>query len=658
MSSYQTENIIIAVMDGARWSETFGDPTKKICPHLHNDLAPGGVNYTNCLNTGQTITRQGHSTIISGTWQRMQLQGPRLNMPSLFEYFRDETGEPATSCWTIFGKGLYAFEQPSSHPGYGQKYGGYQVHGEDAPFHEHGLDGDVRVTDEVFKCMDRYQPRILFVNWGHPDCAGHRLEAGIEQYQNAVQNCDAQLMRLWEGVQEHPHYAGKTTVVFLNDHGRAAVDWSRHGIPDPECKHCICLWLGPDTPRNVTVDEEVYLTDIAPTCAELLGIQTPLATGKIMVEVFRDYQRINVYRPATLTAICAVAIEKQARRPDLEVTVARYALGKHPPLSVTNDFGGELLMLGLDRLQRDAAYPISFRKVLRQYIRRWVDINASGMITKHADAFVASLDSRLSNGWAATAYQNLQKAPSDPPPGSNSMDLIRAAFVLAARQSVDWWPVECPESLELFEQALLQRDQFPWHPLDNAEWCYRVACLHRLFVPNEASQRLRQHYLDILVRLLERNPEVGMLWDDPILSAIYTATFKFGLAQCNPKQIEFWRALHLAARTYFRAGNKNRGDSKLGVSGYMVTRHIRIISRRGAQHMTERLRYLVNKDGKFGDGSPLAQGAFLTVFNAEPWRYGGKHPYANRIDPSDEDETRATAPWEVTETETRATEDK
>lgn len=205
--------------------------------------------------------------------------------------------------------------------------------------------------------------------------------------------------------------------------------------------------------------------------------------------------------------------------------------------------------------------------------------------------------------------------------------------------------------MELFDQALRRRDQFPWHPLDNAEWCYRVACLHRLLVPNEASQPLREHYLNILVRLLERNPEVGMLWDDPILSAIYTATFKFGLIQCHAKQIEFWRALRLAARLYFRAGK--RDDSRLGVNGYMVTRHIRIIGRRSAQHMTERLRYLVDADGKFGDGSPMVQGAFLTVFNVEPWRYGGKHPYIQRIDPDDEDDTRATAPWEMVETKAK-----
>ena len=47
---------------------------------------------------------------------------PRLTRPTLFEYYRGEKGVPPTKCWTIFGKGLYAFGPYSSHPAYGGRF--------------------------------------------------------------------------------------------------------------------------------------------------------------------------------------------------------------------------------------------------------------------------------------------------------------------------------------------------------------------------------------------------------------------------------------------------------------------------------------------------------------------------------------------------------
>jgi hypothetical protein len=655
--AYRTKNIILAVMDGARWSETFGDETKKICPHLHNDLAPLGTNFTDCQNAGQTITRQGHSTIISGTWQRMQLQGPRLNMPSLFEYYRDETGAPAESCWSIFGKGLYAFEQPSSHPGYGEPLGGYHVCGEyDAPFNEHSLAGDEQTTDVIINTMMKYTPRLLFLNWGFPDCAGHRLNGGIEQYQEAVSNCDKQFMRLWEFVQTHNHYRDQTTVVFLNDHGRSSEDWSRHGVPNDECAHCMCLWIGPDTPVGKTVDARVYLTDIAPTAAELLGIQTPLATGRILQSALTRYQVLNTFIPQTATAARAVGSERLARRDDLEEQVAIYALEHSWPLAARRfDFGLEMLVTGLVRYSHENYVPKQVKRRIHDQVANWFDRLPYDGITNIGATTTACLTDVQAGRLAPAMYHMLcdeglsavDDWEDDEAARYSSIELLRAAVTLAALRSQHGEPVDCPQSVELFERAI-KKPGVQWHPIDRLEWQYRLAQLQYYLVDSAATDVIRQHYISTLLYLLETNPEVGMLWMGETESAMNCLTFKLGLLRRPPGQVEFWRGFHLAARAHYRAADKKFVDYKLGPTGYMTTRHIRILSRRGAQHMVERLRYLVDQDGKFGDGSPLAQGAFLSTFNRENWRYGGPHPYVNRIDPDDvEEETRATAPWEI-----------
>ena len=104
---YKTSHVFIVVMDGVRYSETFGDPEHRFIPHLFNDLRPQGTLFTHYYNRGVTITRQGHSTLISGTWQNVPNGGPRLTRPTLFEYYRDEKRVPPMKCWSVFGKENY-----------------------------------------------------------------------------------------------------------------------------------------------------------------------------------------------------------------------------------------------------------------------------------------------------------------------------------------------------------------------------------------------------------------------------------------------------------------------------------------------------------------------------------------------------------------------
>ena len=33
-AQYKTKNVIVAVMDGVRWAETFGDPNRALVPNL------------------------------------------------------------------------------------------------------------------------------------------------------------------------------------------------------------------------------------------------------------------------------------------------------------------------------------------------------------------------------------------------------------------------------------------------------------------------------------------------------------------------------------------------------------------------------------------------------------------------------------------------
>jgi hypothetical protein len=89
--AYTTQYVHIVVIDGARYSETFGDSTHQYIPIIWNKLRHLGTFYTNYYNDSLTITVPGHSTIISGVYHVLPNDGTlRLNTPTLFEYLRKE----------------------------------------------------------------------------------------------------------------------------------------------------------------------------------------------------------------------------------------------------------------------------------------------------------------------------------------------------------------------------------------------------------------------------------------------------------------------------------------------------------------------------------------------------------------------------------------
>jgi hypothetical protein len=60
---YNTEYVIVLIIDGPRFTETFGDSTYQYIPHLGNELKREGVLLTNFRNNGPTYTISGHSAI-------------------------------------------------------------------------------------------------------------------------------------------------------------------------------------------------------------------------------------------------------------------------------------------------------------------------------------------------------------------------------------------------------------------------------------------------------------------------------------------------------------------------------------------------------------------------------------------------------------------
>jgi len=118
-----------------------------------------------------------------------------------------------------------------------------------------------------------HRPRVLYLSLGETDEWAHRGDYAL--YLRSAHRVDQYLKELWETVQTVDQYRGKTTLIFLTDHGRgpAPVEWKSHGEKIAESKYIWMAFMGPDTRALGERTKVAPVTQnlIAATLAALLG---------------------------------------------------------------------------------------------------------------------------------------------------------------------------------------------------------------------------------------------------------------------------------------------------------------------------------------------------------------------------------------------------
>ncbi|MGD8306871.1 MAG: alkaline phosphatase family protein, partial [Ignavibacteria bacterium] len=250
------QNVIVVVIDGGRYSETFGGSAEYI-PHLYHDLAPSGAIFTNfrISDEGMTSTNPGQASILTGNWQLMANDGSeRPRQPTAFEYYRKELSACATDCFIVAGKKKIHALSYSTFPGYGSEFGAST----------NCFDGkDDEVYDSLVVTMDTYHPKLILVNFPTTDINGH---SGIwNDYVKALKNVDNLIFKLWQKIQNDPYYQNTTTMFVTNDHGRHTNDFKDHGCSCDGCEHIMLLAVGRNVKPGVENGDLHYQIDIGPT---------------------------------------------------------------------------------------------------------------------------------------------------------------------------------------------------------------------------------------------------------------------------------------------------------------------------------------------------------------------------------------------------------
>jgi len=273
---YGSGHVIIVVIDGARYSETFGAQDKYI-PVMWNTLRAQGTFFTNMRNEGKTSTCPGHSAMLTGEWQFIVNDGTeRPHSPTIFEYFRKQTALPPQSCFVVSGKRKLNVLTYGTDQQYGAAYGASFVFGDTS---------DIETWEKVSQTIDQYHPQLMIVNLPQVDLYGH--ENNWNAYVGAIHRADSIVGLLWNKIQSDSLYRNTTTLFVTNDHGRHDDQhggFRDHGDTCEGCRHIMLLALGPNFAKNAVVADTTLQVDLAPTAAYLVGITIPLVLGKNILE--------------------------------------------------------------------------------------------------------------------------------------------------------------------------------------------------------------------------------------------------------------------------------------------------------------------------------------------------------------------------------------
>jgi len=287
--NYQTKNVIVVVVDGLRYSEGWGDKTHQYIPRTAEILAKEGVVNTNFYNQGDTYTSDGHTSLTTGIYQKINNAGKELpSNPSIFQYWNQVYGNDQRKSWVIASKDKLTVLADCKTPFWNGKY---------TPSVNCGIDGlgsgyreDSLTLRIALKILTENHPNLVLINFRDPDYSAHA--GNWISYVKGICSTDEYVYRLWQFLQNDSTYKNTTTLFVTNDHGRhidgVGDGFVGHGDGCDGCRHISLFACGPDFRKNVIVDVSREQIDLPVTVSEILGFSLPDSRGKVMTELFKQ----------------------------------------------------------------------------------------------------------------------------------------------------------------------------------------------------------------------------------------------------------------------------------------------------------------------------------------------------------------------------------
>lgn len=286
--SYKTKHVIVLVVDGPRYTETWGDSTHQYIPKMAKEISPSGVVFSNFYNDGFTYTSSGHTAICTGFKQELENSyGKQLpTYPSFFQYYLQQKKLPASSAYIITSKDKLEVLSNCMEDDYYFKYNPSTICG------NRGLGSDYCDDSTTFRrvmnVLKTKQPDLLLVNFKEPDASGHGND--WPGYLKGIRDTDSLVWEIWKFIQTDAFYKDNTTLFVTNDHGRHTNGhedgFVNHGDDCEGCRHINLFAFGPDFKKNILEKTTYVQVDITATIAALFGLKMPFSQGKVIKALF------------------------------------------------------------------------------------------------------------------------------------------------------------------------------------------------------------------------------------------------------------------------------------------------------------------------------------------------------------------------------------
>lgn len=289
VSTYKAKNIVVVIMDGARYSETWGSADHSYIPCMDSAMSKQGVVYTAFENNGFTYTASGHVSITTGYNQQIDNTGNELpGEPSFFQLWLKETMNSPTKAWVIASKDKLEVLANCKWKLWKDQYKPSANCGVNGAGIGSGYRDDSLTMISALSILEMHQPRIVLINLREPDYSGH--SGNWTAYINGLKKSDQYVYELWKFIQTHPAYKDKTAFFVTNDHGRhldnVDIGFSAHGDDCEGCRHIFLYAYGPDFKTNTVISSPRSLIDLNATIQELLSLNARSTKGNVMTELF------------------------------------------------------------------------------------------------------------------------------------------------------------------------------------------------------------------------------------------------------------------------------------------------------------------------------------------------------------------------------------
>jgi hypothetical protein len=280
-----TQNVIVIVVDGARYTDTWGALGTPLIPQ-RKELSAQGALCANFYNYGLTLTVSGHTAIATGVYELLNNVGAETpTYANYMQVWRKQFNQPAEKAWIIASKDKVDVIKNCTDPKWKNTYMPNTNCGKSGL--GSGYRDDFTTLNVAKQILDTYSPNLMLINFKQPDSNGHTGDSLA--YVQGIIDSDNYVKQLWDFIQSHKHYKDNTAFIVTNDHGRHTPGhldgFISHGDDCLGCRHIELLAIGPDFKKNYISTTAYSQTDIAPTIAYLLGFKMPVNKGRVMTDL-------------------------------------------------------------------------------------------------------------------------------------------------------------------------------------------------------------------------------------------------------------------------------------------------------------------------------------------------------------------------------------